>query len=123
MILRCDHVTAGYGDRRVLEKHYPAMERFIAFTKNRSTPDLLPPEKVHCFGDWLSIRADTPKDVIYTAYFAYSTALPARAAGPSVSTMAPRKMRPRRWSARSKSPSVGLSAFKGTWPARPMSKG
>ena len=34
----------------------------------------------HCFGDWLSINADTPKDVIYTAYFAHSTKLTARAA-------------------------------------------
>ena len=46
----------------------------------RSTPDLLPPEKFHCFGDWLSIKADTPKDVIYTAYFAHSAHLASRAA-------------------------------------------
>ena len=68
-----------YGDRRLLEKHYPAMTRFIAFTEKRS-PDLLPPATYHCFGDWLSINADTPKDVIYTAYFALSTKLTARAA-------------------------------------------
>lgn len=69
-----------YGDRRVLERHYDAMARFIEFCRKRSTPDLLPPEKFHCFGDWLSIKADTPKDVIYTAYFAYSTRLTGRAA-------------------------------------------
>ncbi|MBI5395963.1 MAG: rhamnosidase, partial [Verrucomicrobia bacterium] len=69
-----------YGDRRVLERHYDAMTKFIAFCKNRSTPALLPPDKFHCFGDWLSIKAETPKDVIYTAYFAYSTKLVARAA-------------------------------------------
>jgi len=69
-----------YGDRRVLEEHYDGMTRFVEFCKNRSTPDLLPPKKFHCFGDWLSIKADTPKDVIYTSYFAYSTALTARAA-------------------------------------------
>ncbi len=68
-----------YGDRRLLEKHYPSMTRFIAFTERRS-PDLLPPATYHCFGDWLSINADTPKDVIYTAYFALSTRLTARAA-------------------------------------------
>ena len=69
-----------YGDRRVLERHYDAMKRFISFCEKRCTPDLLPPAKFHCFGDWLSIKADTPKDVIYTAYFAYSTHLVARAA-------------------------------------------
>jgi alpha-L-rhamnosidase len=69
-----------YGDRRVLEGHYDGMVRFVEFCKNRSTPDLLPPKQYHCFGDWLSINADTPKDVIYTAYFAYSTKLTAQAA-------------------------------------------
>lgn len=69
-----------YGDRRLLERQYPSMVRFIDFCVGRSTPDLLPPEKFHCFGDWLSIKADTPKDVIYTAYFAYSTNLLARSA-------------------------------------------
>jgi alpha-L-rhamnosidase len=69
-----------YGDRRLLERHYRAMTRFIAFCQGRSTPELLPPKVFHCFGDWLSINADTPKDVIYTAYFAHSTRLTARAA-------------------------------------------
>ena len=69
-----------YGDRRVLEQHYAAMTRFIEFCRARCTPDLLPPETFHCFGDWLSIKADTPKDVIYLAYFAYSTKLVAQAA-------------------------------------------
>ena len=69
-----------YNDRRVLERHYPAMTKFIEFCKNRSTPDLLPPKQYHCFGDWLSINADTPKDIIYEAYFAYSTKLVAMAA-------------------------------------------
>ena len=32
------------------------------------------------YGDWLSIKADTPKDVLGTAYFAYSTHLTAEAA-------------------------------------------
>ena len=69
-----------YGDRRELERHYPAMCRFIEFCRQRSTPDLLPPAKYHCFGDWLSIQANTSNDVIYTAYFAQSTRLTARAA-------------------------------------------
>lgn len=69
-----------YGDRRILERHYDAMKRFIEFCRQRSTSDLLPPEKYHCYGDWLSIKANTPKEVIYTAYFAHCAQLTARAA-------------------------------------------
>lgn len=69
-----------YGDTRELGRHYDSMCRFIEFCKNRGTPDLLPPEKFHCYGDWVSIKAETPKDVIYMAYFAHSTKLVARAA-------------------------------------------
>jgi alpha-L-rhamnosidase len=69
-----------YGDRRELERHYTAMTRFIAFCQDRGKPGLLPPDKFQCFGDWLSINAKTPVEVICTAYFAYSTKLTARAA-------------------------------------------
>ena len=69
-----------YGDRRQLARHYPAMCRFIEFCRDRCSPELKPPEKYHCFGDWLSIGAETPHDVIFMAYFAYSTRLAARAA-------------------------------------------
>lgn len=69
-----------YGDRRILERHYDAMKRFVEFCRQRSTPDLLPPEKYHCYGDWLSIKAATPKEIIYTAYFAHCAKLTARAA-------------------------------------------
>jgi alpha-L-rhamnosidase len=69
-----------YADRRQLADHYDAMKRFIAFCENRCTDELLPPAEFHCFGDWLSVNADTPKDVIFMAYFAYSAQLTARAA-------------------------------------------
>ena len=69
-----------YGDKRILEKSYPAMQKFIDFCVKRSTPDLLPPKEYHCFGDWLSIKSDTPKDVIYMAYLAKSLRLTAQTA-------------------------------------------
>ena len=31
-----------FGDRRLLEKHYEGMTRFVEFCRSRSTPDLLP---------------------------------------------------------------------------------
>jgi alpha-L-rhamnosidase len=69
-----------YGDRQLLAKHYPQMKRFVEFTRKRSTKDLLPPERFHCFGDWLSINATTPNEVIYEAYFAGSARLLAQSA-------------------------------------------
>lgn len=69
-----------YGDKRILETHYDAMKRFIAFCKNRCTGELLPPASFHCFGDWLNINDNTPSDVIYMAYFGHSTDLMAQTA-------------------------------------------
>jgi alpha-L-rhamnosidase len=64
-----------YGDRSILESRYANMARFVASYENRSRPGPLPPERYHAFGDWLNVRADTPRDVIYMAYFAHSARL------------------------------------------------
>lgn len=69
-----------YGDKRFLSRHYPSMKKFVEFCRARSTPDLLPPNQFHCFGDWLNINDNTPNEVIYSAYFAGSTRLLAKAA-------------------------------------------
>ncbi len=74
------HVYEVYGDRRLLARHYEGMKRFVDFCHGRCRPGPIPPEKFHCFGDWLSIKANTPTDVIFMAYFAQSTALVVRAA-------------------------------------------
>jgi alpha-L-rhamnosidase len=68
-----------YGDRRLLARHYEAMRRFVEFCEKRSV-ELLPPEKFHCFGDWVAINADTPHEVIFEAYFAGSARLLAKSA-------------------------------------------
>jgi alpha-L-rhamnosidase len=66
-----------YNDRRLLEKHYAAMVRWVEYCR-RNSKDLLRPAAG--FGDWLSIGANTPLDVIATAYFAHSAHLTAEAA-------------------------------------------
>jgi alpha-L-rhamnosidase len=66
-----------YNDKRLLAKHYAAMERWVEYCRNNSKELLRPATG---YGDWLSIQADTPKDVLATAYFAHSTWLTARAA-------------------------------------------
>jgi alpha-L-rhamnosidase len=66
-----------YNDKRLLAKHYDAMVRWIEFCRKNSK-DLLRPAAG--YGDWLSINANTPTDVLATAYFARSTKLTADAA-------------------------------------------
>mgnify|MGYP001002793410 CR=1 FL=1 len=66
-----------YNDRQLLERHFGAMQRWIDYCQKNSH-GLLRPDAG--FGDWLSIDAETPKDVLATAYFAESTRLTAKAA-------------------------------------------
>jgi alpha-L-rhamnosidase len=65
-------IYEAYGDTRVIERHYDSMKKWIAYLKKNSK-DLLRP--AGGYGDWVSIASNTPKDVIATAYFAYSTRL------------------------------------------------
>jgi alpha-L-rhamnosidase len=66
-----------YNDRRLLARQYPGMVRWVEYCR-RHSKDLLRPAAG--YGDWLSIKADTPKDVLATAWFAQSTRLVADAA-------------------------------------------
>ncbi len=72
-----------YGDRRILETNYAIMTRFMDFLIKTS------PNYIRCapeykgwpgFGDWLSINAATPRDLIGTAFLAYDASLMARIA-------------------------------------------
>ena len=63
-----------YEDKEVLERQWDSMVRFIDFCESRS-PDGRAPEDYHCFGDWLNVDAETPHDVIYTAYFSHAANL------------------------------------------------
>ncbi|WP_442484549.1 family 78 glycoside hydrolase catalytic domain [Aeoliella sp. SH292] len=69
-----------YGDKTLLKKLYPSMQKFIEFCENRSQPGGIAPESFHCFGDWLNVEDETPKDLVYTAYFGLSTQLMAKIA-------------------------------------------
>ncbi|MCA9257678.1 MAG: family 78 glycoside hydrolase catalytic domain [Planctomycetales bacterium] len=73
-------IYQAYGDKQLLAQQYPSMVRFVEYCRKRSRNETLPPEQFHCFGDWLSVKADTPKEVIYTAYFARSADLLRKAA-------------------------------------------
>ena len=72
-----------YGDKEILAKNYDVMTRFMDFLLATS------PGYIRCapdyegwlgFGDWLSINADTPRDLIGTAFLAYDANLMAQIA-------------------------------------------
>jgi len=67
-----------YGDKRILERHLPAMTRWVEYLRQHSSDLIRNKDRGNDYGDWLSIGADTPKDLIGTAYFAYSTHLLAK---------------------------------------------
>ena len=68
-------IYQAYGDRRVLERHLPAMTRWVEWLCEKNPTRL---RENTGYGDWLSVGADTPKDLIGTAYFAYSAHLLAK---------------------------------------------
>jgi alpha-L-rhamnosidase len=74
-----------YGDKRILLEHYESMRSFVDSMERRSRGLIRSDEFVTPwggYGDWVSMDAPegdrvgaTPKDLIGTAYFAYSTDL------------------------------------------------
>lgn len=67
-----------YGDKRILEQHLPAMTKWVEYMRAHSTDLIRNKDRGNDYGDWLSIGANTPKELIATAYFAYSTHLLAK---------------------------------------------
>jgi alpha-L-rhamnosidase len=66
-----------YGDRRIIVEHYDAMAHWIDYLVKHSDGLLRPASG---YGDWVAAGANTPTDVLATAYFAYSTSLMAKMA-------------------------------------------
>ncbi|USN98317.1 MAG: family 78 glycoside hydrolase catalytic domain [Phycisphaeraceae bacterium] len=67
-----------YGDTRILESNIDSMTRWVDWCTEHSTGLIRDHDRGNDYGDWLSINADTPKELIGTAYFAHSTDLVAR---------------------------------------------
>jgi len=79
-----------YGDKRVLERQYDSMVKWVGYEKARAGADYIWDGDFH-FGDWLAFTsagmaandypgATTSKDYIATAFFAHSTDLLRRTA-------------------------------------------
>jgi len=67
-----------YGDKRILERHLQAMTNWVEYLRRNSTGFIRQRNRGNDYGDWLSIGANTSKELIGTAYFAYSTHLVAQ---------------------------------------------
>ena len=67
------------GDTRLLQRHLPNMARWVEWCRVHSTNLIRDKDRNGDYGDWLSQGANTPKDLIGTAYFAYSTHLLSKA--------------------------------------------
>ncbi|HWH68380.1 MAG TPA: family 78 glycoside hydrolase catalytic domain, partial [Candidatus Sulfotelmatobacter sp.] len=67
-------IYQAYGDKRILERCWEPMTRFINWRKSTSR-DCLGVEHGNDWGDWLSMGGKTPIAYIDTVYFAYSTRL------------------------------------------------
>ncbi len=64
-----------YGDLQIIEDNYEAMAKWINYIESEN-PDFVWRKRVNRNrGDWLEIEAQTPKDVLSTAYFAYDALL------------------------------------------------
>jgi alpha-L-rhamnosidase len=71
-----------YGDDRILADCWPMMTRFLTFLEERCVNFIRCDEhwKWKGYGDWLSMNADTPADLIGTAFYAYCAGLMSRIA-------------------------------------------
>lgn len=67
-------IYLSYADRRVLERVYPPIQRYLGFLRQVNH------RARHAFGDWLNIDDPTPKDLISVAFTALSFELGARIA-------------------------------------------
>jgi alpha-L-rhamnosidase len=59
-----------YNDTRVIEEHFEAMVKYMNYIFEENKNYLRKNRLNNNYGDWLSIKADTPKDLLATAYWA-----------------------------------------------------
>jgi alpha-L-rhamnosidase len=69
-----------YGDQRLLERCYPMMAGWVDYVHAANPDHLWLESRGMDYGDWLSIEAETPKDLLASAFYAHSCDLVGRAA-------------------------------------------
>ena len=71
-------IYQAYGDLEILRRHFPAMQRYFSFLEETSLENRRCWQDYtgfHGFGDWLSHEANTPLELIGTAFFAHAAGL------------------------------------------------
>ncbi|HEX4085188.1 MAG TPA: family 78 glycoside hydrolase catalytic domain [Chthoniobacteraceae bacterium] len=71
-------IYMAYGDTRMLEENLPAMKKWVDWCTAHSTNGIRDHDRGSDYGDWLSQHESTSKELIGTAYYAYSTDLLAK---------------------------------------------
>jgi alpha-L-rhamnosidase len=56
-----------YGDKRVLEEHYPGLKKYVEFLKSKAENGLL---KYSYYGDWVAVEK-TPGSIVSSFYYYY----------------------------------------------------
>ena len=69
-----------YGDRRVLERSFPAMRAWVDHIHRHNLDLHWRNARGNDYGDWLSVDEDTPREIVASAYFAHSADVVARTA-------------------------------------------
>jgi alpha-L-rhamnosidase len=69
-----------YGDRRMIERHYDSMQRFMEF-RMATSPEFLGVSIGNPWGDWLALGESTPVEYVDVCYYAYTARLMAEMAG------------------------------------------
>jgi alpha-L-rhamnosidase len=64
-----------YGDKNIIEQHYDAMTRWMRYLEEGNPNHIRKNRLNNNYGDWLSINAETPKDLLATAFWAYDAHL------------------------------------------------
>ncbi|CAG2108671.1 unnamed protein product, partial [Medioppia subpectinata] len=64
-----------YGDLEIIKENYESMKRWMTYIESQN-PNFLWTKRVNNnFGDWLQVNADTPKEILSTAYYGYDALL------------------------------------------------
>ncbi|RYX85264.1 alfa-L-rhamnosidase [bacterium] len=73
-------VYQAYGDTEIIDRHWNSMEKWMTYLTEVNPDGIWRQRRGNDFGDWLSIGANTPKDVLATGYYAYDASLMAKMA-------------------------------------------
>jgi alpha-L-rhamnosidase len=85
------NIYRSYGDTRIIDEHFDAMERWMNYMAGTNPDFLRENGRNNDYGDWLSIEAETPKDLLATAFWAYDAWLMADMAKATGRTNAQKK--------------------------------